>query len=199
MNHRVKNLFAVMNGVVLLSSRSKQGPEEMARSIRGRLDAIARAHELVLPSVLRAADDQSRRTDLTTLIKAVLSPYASGPEARGKSRLTIEGPHVVVGDKAANALALVLNEMATNAIKYGAFADAEGAIRVDWSLADDKLSLNWRERGGPPVDGKPASEGFGSQLARRSVAGQLAGTLAYDWDAAGLTVNITAPLERLAS
>lgn len=198
LNHRVKNLFAVVNGVVSLSSRSLSGPRETAMAIRGRLDALARAHDLILPKSLKG-DAGLRRTDLAILANAVLSAYADGVNGGSSPRLTIEGPRIVIGDRTATAMALVLHELATNAVKYGAFANAAGHVSVSWFTKADELHLRWRERGGPRVMGPPQSDGFGAMLSRRSVAGQLHGELRNNWDPDGLVVEITAPLEHLAS
>ncbi len=199
MNHRVKNLFAVVNGVVSLSARSARDPVQMGEAIRGRLDAMARAHELILPTTSAGGTGRKRRTDLASLAKAVLSAYADGPTAQGDERLSIAGSHIAIDDRAANALALVLNELATNAVKHGALSQARGQVRIAWSTSGDRLELSWEERGGPVVAGRPAQEGFGSVLARRSVAGQLAGEILHDWRPGGLAVKITAPLEHLVS
>jgi two-component system CheB/CheR fusion protein len=201
MNHRIKNLFAVMNGVVVLTSRSAASAKDMAEAIRGRLEALARAHELVLPRSHRDEGAAPVSADLGALAHAVLLPYANpaGPRAGGEPRLTIEGATVRIGENAANALALILHELATNAVKYGALARAGGRVRVGWGEENGRLRLSWRERGGPRLGGPPGEEGFGSLLARRSVAAHLGGEITHAWNTAGLEVDICAPLERLAT
>jgi two-component sensor histidine kinase len=104
---------------------------------------------------------------------------------------------VTVGSHAATALTLVLHELATNAAKYGALCVPEGHLAITWAVENDRIDLRWVERGGPPVEGAPTSKGFGSQLAQKSIAGQLGGALAHDWQREGLRLTITLPLARL--
>jgi PAS domain S-box-containing protein len=199
MNHRVKNIFSLMSGVVALSGRSSGSPRSMAEAIRGRIEAIAQAHELILPPDLRRQPAGAGHTTLAALATAVLSPYAAAEEPDGAPRLSIAGAEVAVGAGAANALALVLHELATNAVKYGALSGDTGRVAVTWRVEDGFLELRWQERDGPAVSGPPATEGFGSVLARRSVSGQLGGALLQHWAPEGLSVKITAPLDHLTA
>ena len=96
-------------------------------------------------------------------------------------------------------LALLLHEMATNAAKYGALTWETGQVEVSWRVAEDELLLTWREHGGPPVNGQPEHEGFGSVLSRLTVTGQLGGKISRDWNHEGLIINLSAPLARLAN
>lgn len=195
MDHRVKNLFAIISGVVTLSARSAATPQELASTIQGRLGALASAHLMIRVSAPGSVARQDSTLD--TLVRTILAPHA-GPATGAASRALIEGPEVAIGGKAVTGLALVLHELATNAAKYGAFSTAGGRVRISWTVTDGKLMLSWRERGGPVISGPPDREGFGSLLARRSVNGQLNGQLAFDWDAEGLTVRLSAEAERLA-
>jgi two-component sensor histidine kinase len=95
------------------------------------------------------------------------------------------------------SIALLLHEFATNAAKHGALFSLNGHVDVTWLVRKDELLLAWRESGGPTLQGQPASEGFGSLLTRLTVTGQLAGKITQDWNPEGLTVNLSAPLERL--
>ncbi|HZK98533.1 MAG TPA: PAS domain S-box protein [Caulobacteraceae bacterium] len=198
-NHRIKNLFAVIDGIVMLSSRADPGARPVVDAIRGRLGSIARAHELILPSVSIDGAVTARLTHLGPLADAVLAPYADPADSGAPSRLRIGGPPATVGEKAANALALVLHELATNAVKYGALSKRSGTVTVAWSITADDLELCWKETGGPILAGSPPAEGFGSLLVRRSVAGHLGGRLARDWAPEGLIVNIVVPLDRLGA
>jgi len=81
--------------------------------------------------------------------------------------------------------------------KYGALSSPSGHIDVSWSVQQDELLLTWRERGGPTVNGQPENEGFGSFLSRMTVTGQLGGKISYDWKPEGLTMYLSAPLDRL--
>jgi two-component sensor histidine kinase len=104
---------------------------------------------------------------------------------------------VPVRGKAAMGIALLLHELATNAAKYGALTSELGHVEVDWCVSENELKLTWRECGGPPVKGRPENEGFGSLLARLTVTGRLGGKIVHDWNRNGLTVNVSAPLDRL--
>jgi PAS domain S-box-containing protein len=195
LNHRVKNLFAVMNGIVALSARSGGSGKQIAEAIRGRLSALASANDLILPDTMRGRD--ARSTNLGALADAVLAPYGGIRDASKAERVVITGPAVQIGDKTATSLALVLHEFATNAAKYGALSGETGNVTLDWRMEDGALRLAWRERGGPRIDGEPAARGFGSVLATRSVEGQLGGKLTYSWLPEGLEIALQAPAEHL--
>lgn len=196
MNHRVKNLFSVIGGVVSLSARSSKSPEDMAQTVSGRLNALARAHRLIAPAL---SNDEVRKQKSTfgELLLATLSPYSKSGNGSDDARSTLSGPEVVIGGEAVTSLALVLHELATNAAKYGAFSTPEGRVEVDWDVSDGKLSVTWQERGGPKLESPPARAGFGSMLSRQSVKGQLGGAIDYSWEYDGLTVLMAVDLERL--
>jgi PAS domain S-box-containing protein len=195
MSHRVKNLFAVASGVVTLSARSASTPEDMAKSIRDRLGALTRAHELTRPGLIDTTEKCSRDTTLHALARTILSPYLGGPEEQ--DRIIVNGPDVSIGGSAVTSLALLLHEFATNAAKYGALASSSGSVRVDWFADKDELALTWREQGGPAIEGHPECEGFGSLLARRIVSGQFGGRLSHDWEPEGVTIHLSVPIEQL--
>ena len=193
MDHRIKNLFAIVGAVVTLSARSAATTQEMAGTIQGRLGALASAHRLI-----RAGQpDVKQISTLEVLIRAVLAPHVDAAATDGEARAVIKGPDVPIGGEAVTSLALVLHELATNATKYGAFSMPSGRVHISWAVKNAKLALRWEERGGPVLDGPPEQEGFGSMLARRSMNGQLHGELAFNWNAAGLVVLLSAPMERL--
>jgi two-component sensor histidine kinase len=125
------------------------------------------------------------------LARTILAPYQTD------GSLTIHGPDVLVSGKPAMSIALLLHELATNAAKYGALTLELGRVELRWRVSEHELLLTWRERGGPPVTGRPETEGFGSLLARRTATGQLHGKIVHDWNEEGLTVNLSAPVDRL--
>ena len=196
LDHRVKNLFSIIGGMVSLSARSALTADDLAGTIRGRIAALARAHALI--RISQPASGVSRETTLEDLVRAIVEPYTDAPATADDSRVMINGPQVSLGTEAITAMALVLHELATNAAKYGAFSTPAGHIKISWAVKKDKLALSWQEREGPPVLGPPAKEGFGSLLARHSIEGQLHGDLAFSWDPEGLTANLSATVERLA-
>ena len=196
LNHRVKNLFAIANGMVSMTARTATDPKEMANALRGRLGALSRAHELVQPAAISNQGIGSE-VDLGQLCEAVIEPYRQGGQSAGQSRIVIEGPRVPVGSNATTSLALVLHELATNAGKYGSLSQTEGHLSLRWAVHDEVVDFMWIETGGPIIEAEPEFEGFGTQLSQRSIAGQLGGTLDREWLMEGLRVHMTLPLDRL--
>jgi two-component system, chemotaxis family, CheB/CheR fusion protein len=196
LDHRVKNLFSIINGMVSLSARSAVTTQELSDSIRGRISSLARAHALI--RVNKSSSGSLRQTTLEDLTRAIVEPYTDMAVPTNLSRILIAGPEVTLGSEAITAMALVLHELATNAVKYGAFSTPLGQLHISWVVKKGKLSFEWQERGGPAILKAPKIEGFGSLLARHSVEGQLHGQLAYNWDSEGLTAQLALALERLA-
>ena len=196
MGHRVKNLFAIVGGMVRVSARAAATPKEMADILSGRLLALAAAHAVVR----RTFDEKgvaSQSAELGDIIPTILRPHHRAG-IFGEGRFKIEGPLVRLGDRTTNGLALVLHELATNAAKYGSLKVDAGSVEVCWDCKNGVLDLTWQERGGPAIDGGPTREGFGSVLAKSTVIGQLGGTLRYDWHPTGLAVTITVPVDNLS-
>ena len=189
MSHRVKNLFAVVSGLVSMTARSAKTPKDMADALRGRLGALSRAHELVR-SALGGDEGASEATTLETLVQSVLQPYATGGD-----RLRIAGPPVAVGTNTVTNLALVLHELATNAAKYGSLSLPDGRVEVRWRLSDDGTSIvfEWFEHDGPPVQ-EPSRKGFGSLLLERVLGSRLKGDVTVEYAPEGLRLRMKAPL-----
>ena len=196
MGHRVKNLFAIVGGMIRVSARAAASPKEMSEILSGRLLALAAAHAVVR----RTFDDKgvaSQGAEFSDIVSTILRPH-DGVGEFGERRFKIEGPPIRLGDRTTNGFALVLHELATNAAKYGALKADTGSVQVQWQRDDGHLRLTWQERGGPAIDGGPTKEGFGSVLAKSTVVGQLGGTLRYDWHPTGLAVTITVPVDNLS-
>jgi PAS domain S-box-containing protein len=196
MNHRVKNLFSLANGVIGLSARYAKTPAELAEAVRERISALARAHELTLPSIAPTPDQGSQETTLDALLRTIASPYAALGQ-KGEDRLALEGPEVAIGKNAITSFALLLHEAATNAAKYGALSTARGRVFVDWRIEGNEVRLTWRERGGPPVLGMPENVGFGTTLADATVGRQFGGKIVRDWQSEGLVLHLSVPVESL--
>jgi PAS domain S-box-containing protein len=195
MNHRVKNLLTLAGGLVSLSARSQGSQEEMVRVLRGRLTALARAHELTLPDLSDGDTRADVATTLGALLEAISSPFVVGDDD-GDLRIVSTGPDIPISGHAVTTVALLLHEFATNAAKHGALSSAEGRVQVEWAIVADNLVLTWSERGGPTIDREPEGEGFGSLLARGATS-QLGGQISRSWLPEGLIIRLTAPLERL--
>lgn len=138
--------------------------------------------------------------DLQRVLVEELAPYRGGEEAL----ISLSGPPLLLKPAAAQSLAPVIHELATNAVKYGALSVASGELDVRWEVrADDArgplLCLRWEERGGPPVVPRSGSgrSGFGSRLIRSSIERQLAGTLRLDWAPGGLIAVMEVAIDRL--
>ena len=192
-NHRVKNIFANFHSMINLSARSARTPQEMAETLRGRLDALLRAKDLIRPGIM-GTEHESKQTTVDALVRTILQPYEDG----APDRIVLNGPSVPVGAKAVTGLALALHETATNAVKYGALSRPTGSIRVTWEASGDDFHLDWDETGGPAIDGTPQARGFGSLLTARTVNGELGGKIELDWRRSGLRLKLSVPLHRLA-
>ena len=189
-NHRVQNVFAMTHGMVRATARMATSPNEMEALLSGRLHALAKAHALVRRDFVSGLDT----ADLASLIREIVLPHNMDDAAR---RITIEGSPLRSSSRSSTRLALVLHELTTNAAKYGALSGPGGKVAITWRSQDDKLILNWREHGGPPVKAQPQTKGSGSALIHSTIVSQGAGEVEYDWRSHGLAVTISMPLSAL--
>ena len=196
MDHRVKNLFALVGGVVTLSARSAKTPGELSTAVRNRLAALAKAHALTLRMASEDGHRPEQSTTLHRLIETILAPYG-GRTDEERTRVVISGPDIPIAVNSVSSFALLLHEFATNAAKYGALSTPAGSIEIVCSEEDGQFALTWTERGGPRIEGPADSEGFGSFLARATVKGQLGGEISRDWKPAGLTIRLCVARDRL--
>jgi PAS domain S-box-containing protein len=195
MDHRVKNLFTIASSVVALSARSAKTAPELARAVQERLSALARAHALTLPSTRGAEPSIERSTTLHALIGAIAAPYDEGSSSG--PRITVSGADTPLTGQAITSFALLLHEFATNAAKYGALSTPDGRVEIQCADDGELFSLMWTEHGGPPVHDQTINEGFGSQLARLTVTGQLAGEFSRHWRPEGLAIRLSVRRDRL--
>lgn len=191
MSHRVKNLLAIAAGLTNLTSRSAGSVTEMARELTQRLTALGRAHDMVRP----LADNQGRAALLGDLIAVLLAPYDDTGAFSGRVRVAV--PRMGIGEQSATTLALVIHELATNSLKYGALSSESGILDISGTSTDAEVHMVWTERGGPSVSSK-GEEGYGSKLLNRSITGQLGGSIATDWSDDGIIVTVTMNAEKLA-
>jgi two-component sensor histidine kinase len=154
-------------------------PAGLKEAIAGRIEALANVHSLFVKSRWTGAE-------LGSLVAQELSPYSRD----GEMRTQIDGPTVTLKQDVAQALAVALHELATNAAKYGALSEAKGQVRVEWSrAADGRVVLRWIEAGGPPVN-PPTRKGFGAQVMDTMIQGHARGDVRLDWRAEGLVCEI---------
>lgn len=191
LNHRVKNIFAVVSGLISMTARTSATPREMAEALRGRLSALAAAHDLIRSAVF-GETEQAETTHLSDLLTRILAPHLGRPD-----QVTLSGPQITLGSSAATSLALVFHELATNAAKYGALAEDGGELTVEWTASASDVTLSWNETLRSLTGEAPTHRGFGSQLIEMSVQRQLKGAMTYDWSTAGLRVSLTAPTQQL--
>lgn len=178
-DHRAKNLLAVVQSIVQLTKATE--PTEFKGSIVGRIQSLARAHSLL-------ADSRWDGAQLGILIREELAPYI----AADRSRVVIDGPDLLLGPAAAQSLAMILHELATNAAKYGALSDAAGRLSVSWRLTNDIIELVWDERDGPRT-ARPTASGFGTRIVQTTVERQLRGSVSQEWRTEGLHCTIRIP------
>jgi PAS domain S-box-containing protein len=180
--HRSKNLLANVQAMVDLSQADAVA--DLKKAIKGRIQALASVHSLFVATRWIGAE-------LSTIAEQELAPYS----ATGEKRVRIDGPQVLLEPNTAQAVAVALHELATNAAKYGALSTANGHVDVKWSEeASGRLNLRWIETGGPPVQ-PPTLRGFGGRVIEQMI-GQLKGKTRFDWRAEGLVCEITLPVRR---
>jgi PAS domain S-box-containing protein len=193
LSHRIKNIFAVVNGLIGLSARQFPGMKDFARQMQSRVAALGRAHDYVRPHSEESARHEGPST-LKELLIDLLSPYP----ALDEKRVMIDGDNVRVDDRGATPIGLVIHELATNATKYGSLSSAEGRVRILSEVRDGRVHLSWIEEGGPKIHRVPELNGFGTRLTEISVVQQLGGTIMRDWPSQGLRVTIEVPKSALS-
>lgn len=182
LNHRVKNLFAVILAIVKLSVRNFPESRAFSETVAERIQALLKAHEVSQGELGRPS------VGLSELIETTLAPYRSDDLSA-----SLDGLPVTLGGRFITPLGLVLHEMTTNAVKYGGWSRPGGRIDVDWMRSDGMLEIVWRECGGPaPAENSAERQGFGSQLMTSS-ARQLGGTIDRAFTPDGTVITIRFP------
>jgi PAS domain S-box-containing protein len=189
LNHRVKNTLATVQSIVWQALRTATDPKAVQAAIESRLFALSRSHDLLTRENWKSAA-------LADVLNDALEPFKiAGGLA---SRIVIKGEHVRFPPRTALSLGIAFNELATNALKYGALSNVEGTLLVDWKIepspGGDRLALRWQEKDGPRVT-PPSRKGFGSRMIEQGLARELEGTTHLDYRAEGLicTIDIPAP------
>lgn len=193
LSHRIKNIFAVIGGLLAMTVRQHPEAQAFADELRDRISALSTAHDYARRHASGAAAVSAQGTVLG-IVRQLLRPYAT----EGSGRIVIEGDDVPLKERAATPLSLAVHELATNAAKYGAFSVPEGQVRVRGEAAGDRYKLCWNEQGGPPVQ-EPERFGFGTRLVDMTLRHQLGGELTRSWQPEGLEVCLTVPTGQLAA
>ena len=193
MSHRVKNLLSIATSLTQLTGRSASTVMQMTGELTERLTALGRAHDVVRP----LPGKQGKAALLGDLLSVLLAPYDETAAFSGRIRVAV--PRMGIGELSASTLAMVVHELATNSVKYGALSSPEGFLDISSRTEGGRIYLIWAETGGPPIVEQPELTGFGSGLIARIVSNQLRGELAYDWQESGLVVTIAMPEAQLAA
>ncbi|MFN3816580.1 PAS domain S-box protein [Brevundimonas sp.] len=176
-DHRARNVLAVVHSLAQLTRADDL--DSYKTILAGRINALARAQT----SLANRRWEGGRLEDVVREELEALCP---------KDSVTAQGPEVALSPEQVQPISMLIHEMATNANKYGACSHVDGKVSVTWALEDGRVTLVWRETGGPPV-APPTREGFGSLL-KAGVVGQIKGTITRNWDPAGLVVEVAFPL-----
>jgi two-component sensor histidine kinase len=176
--HRMHNLFAVIDAITQQTIRDGVRPEEMLATVSGRVHALARAQDL-----LDVTAEEGAR--VPSLVSELVQPMAPTP-----SRMRANGPDVAVPSETTTPFALVLHELATNALKHGAWSSDKGSVSISWGIDREQLAFEWKERDGPVV-APPSRKGLGTSLIKR---GLRSAQVDYDLKPDGLQCRIRLPL-----
>lgn len=182
LNHRVKNTLMVVQAIAFQTFRGKDIPRGPVANFNQRLVALGAAHTALSRANWAGAP-------LDELIRQGLAVCGGDSE-----RVLIAGPEVVLSAGPTVPLVMVLHELATNAIKYGALSNQEGTVRIDWEADAGNVTMSWIECDGPAVQ-PPRAKGFGSRLITDAVAGQMGGSVDLEYDQKGFSCTIRFPLE----
>ena len=187
LNHRVKNTLATVQSIVTQAVRNSSDPAIVRESIETRIAALSRSHDLL-------GREKWDGAGLHDLVREALAPFGV-TEGRAE-RFTIQGENIRLSPKAVLALGIAFNELATNAVKYGAFSNEAGTISIKWTLEANTggrwLCLHWCEKDGPPVSA-PKRKGFGSRVIEQGLAHELEGKIKLDYLPGGIVCTIDVP------
>jgi two-component sensor histidine kinase/CheY-like chemotaxis protein len=183
LDHRAKNLLAVVQSIVRLSRAPTT--QEFVDAVEGRILALSRMHSLL-------SENRWTKVDLERLVMEELVPFRSGE----KGLFTVDGPPLAITPGTAQSVAICVHELLTNALKYGALSTPAGAVSLTWKLHADSFVLNWTESGGPSVQ-QPSRNGFGVRVIVANLE-SLGGSADFDWRPKGLCCQLTIPSSNLS-
>ncbi len=176
MRHRLRNVLGLVGAISQQTARRSKGLREYQEHFQSRLTALGVAVAVGLED-----DEANASADLDQLLTRVLHPF-------GHERCVLVGPPISVDQAAITPLALVVHELATNAVKYGALSVPDGRVEITWRREENRVEVEWREIGGPPVK-PPAAHGFGTRLIR-SIFSPGVGKTDVIYDEAGVICRI---------
>lgn len=184
LHHRVKNTLAMVQAIATQSLSTASSLTDAKRSIASRLAALGQVHDLLLQSNWAEAE-------LEAVLQMAVSPFSA-------ERFVITCPRLAVAASTALPLGMVLNELCTNAVKYGALSTANGLVKISAAVRDDgkTLGICWKETGGPKIT-PPSRKGFGTRLIEQSLIGPVEGHVALDFPPDGLVCVILLSMDAL--
>ncbi len=186
LNHRVKNTLATVQSIANRTFRGAENPDEARLKFGARLSALGRAHDVL-------SDRKWESAEIREVVERVLLPFVS----RETTRFHVEGPALRLSPQSSLGLSMVLHELATNAVKYGALSSNDGSVDIRWSSQQRNgryyAELAWAEHGGPTVT-PPTRQGFGTVLIEQ-LTSQIGGEAAVDYRADGVCCTLVIPAE----
>lgn len=185
LDHRVRNTLAAIQSLVTLSARSNQSKEDYTLALQGRIDAYTRIYGLL-------GTMQWQCVDLHQLVDGIVRTFGSTIAAR----FQVEGENLYLNPSAGISVNLILHELATNAVRYGAASSANGLVSLSWAVRDDSFVLSWRESDGPAMPPQIRA-GFGTRLIRQLLAKDLRATFQLEYPPGGAVMMAAMPLKRL--
>jgi len=186
LHHRIKNLFSVTGSIIALAARNAATPGELALEMRERLSALARAHEITLPTLTGHAPE-NRETSLFQLLSSILAPYGQDD----RRPWTLSGEDVTLQQGTVTNLALLFHEFATNSSKYGALSVENGTLDIRAAARADRLEIVWLEANGPTCSDVPpaSSSGFG-RILEATLSQSLNARIERTWMPAGVSIHV---------
>ncbi|QND54515.1 PAS domain-containing protein (plasmid) [Phyllobacterium sp. 628] len=193
LTHRVKNTLSTVQSIVWQALRMDADPKTIQQAIESRLQALSRSHDLL-------TRQNWKDTGLLDVITDALEPF--GITGGRAERIVIKGSNILFSPKIALALGIAFHELATNAVKYGAFSNDTGSVSIDWEVEEmaegRRLLLKWQEANGPAV-AQPLRRGFGSRMIETGLAHEIGGTVRLEYPPEGLQCTVTFPVPKASA
>jgi len=189
LDHRVKNVLATVGAIIFQTQNANATIEDFVGSVDRRIKSLATTHELL-------SHARWHGVSLQEIIQREIAPYTAG-------KSEISGPNITLRPEAAQAMAMVLHELATNAAKYGALSNHTGRVSVRWfwlpnGIPQQQLAIEWQETNGPPVSA-PSASGYGTSIIRELLPYELGGTVDLSFAPGGVQCRLEIPAEWISS
>jgi two-component sensor histidine kinase len=188
LHHRIKNMLATVTAITSQSLRAADTLQHAGKAIESRLAALGRVHDLLLQT-------HWTETTLSAVVKTAIEPY----QTKAGEQFSVHTDNLKLAPNAVLPIAMVLNELCTNAVKYGALSNPSGRIEINGSIDNDArmLRLSWTEKNGPRVH-EPKRRSFGSKLMEQAFVGPLRGSAKLEFAPTGVSYQLETPLAALS-